>query len=194
MRIALTFDDGPSEWTGHVLDHLAAHDQKATFFVCGAHILGNVAAVDRIVAEGHELGNHTTNHPSLAALGEVEVRKEIAETTAMIHAVTGRVPTFWRAPYLQKPRPMPEYPVHLGCDVIPGDWQESDPQVIAGKVLDNLHDHAVVLLHDGRPVGQPRFDDGGSLDSRQATVDALGILLPEFAVRGVECVTASELF
>lgn len=191
MKVALTFDDGPSEWTGPILDLLAEHDAKATFFVCGAHILGNVALIDRIKAEGHELGNHTTNHPNLRTMSEADVRREIAETQAMIHAITGELPVLWRAPYLALPHPTPEWPTHLGADVIPEDWRISNPDLIARHILESADNESVVLLHDGRPVNQPSFADGGSLDTRESTVEAVRCLLER--ADGWEFVTASSL-
>ncbi len=194
MRIALTFDDGPSEWTPPILDILAEHHAKATFFVCGTNILGNADTLRRVHDDGHEIGNHTTNHPNLAVLTDPHVRAELAETAAMVHAVTGVMPAVWRAPYLRVP---PHVPVglgvgtHVAATVIPEDWNEPSPQVIADRVLRDAVDGSVVLLHDGRPPGQPAFADGGSLDTRTQTVAALRLILGH--LNATDFVTASGL-
>ena len=193
MRVAVTFDDGPSEWTGPILDLLAEHNAKATFFVCGANIPGRVYLIDRIHTEGHTVGNHTTNHPNLSGCDWETVKRELLETSLMVGAVTGQVPKLWRAPYLRMPERAPTSLRHVGCDVIPGDWKNPDAAAIARTVLDRSLNDSVVLFHDGRPPGQPAHAAGGSLDSRQQTVDALAILLPELAARGYRTVGAEDL-
>ncbi len=193
MKIALTFDDGPSEWTAPILDLLAEHDARATFFVVGEHIIGNVEIVDRIHAEGHELGNHTTTHPDLSTLLPERVRAELAETALMITAITGQSPQVWRAPYLRLPvDELPPFP-HIGCTIIPGDWNEPSAEVLADGIVALAQDGDIVLLHDGRPPGQPPHDQGGSLDTREHTVEAVRLLLPRLVERGFGFVTASEL-
>ena len=77
MKIALTFDDGPSTWTPTVLDLLRDHEARATFFVIGARVRERPEDVRRIAAEGHELGSHTLTHPRLTEIPDDEVRSEI---------------------------------------------------------------------------------------------------------------------
>ena len=73
-KLALTFDDGPDpEWTPQILDILKAKGVKATFFVIGANAESNPDLVQRIVAEGHEVGNHTFTHPNLGEFPDVLV-------------------------------------------------------------------------------------------------------------------------
>lgn len=192
MKIALTYDDGPSEWTAPILDTLAERDAKATFFVCGAHILGRSSILARIAEEGHEVGNHTTTHPNLTTLDADQVEQELVETALMIGIVTGDVPQVWRAPYLRVPA-WNGVLRHIGCDVIPGDWAEPDPQRITDTVLGNVRDGSIVLLHDGRPPGQPEHAAGGSLDTRAATVEATRLLVPALIDAGYELVTVSDL-
>lgn len=177
MKVALTFDDGPSAWTEPILDLLDQHHAKATFFVVGANIPGRVDTIRRIVESGHTVGNHTTNHPDLAMLEPREVALELVETSMMLAEITGKLPGVWRAPYLHQPLNRPASMRHVGCDVIPGDWQEPNPRKIVGETIRQLQDGSVVLLHDGRPPGQRPHAEGGSLDTREATVDAVAELL-----------------
>ena len=193
MKVALTFDDGPSQWTEPILDLLAEHDAKATFFVVGANIPGRVHILDRIHADGHQIGNHTTNHPDLSMLYIDEVKDELDETSLMIAAVTDEAPRIWRAPYLRRPQYHPAGMRHIGCDVIPQDWCEPDPDVIADRVIRGLAGGEVVLLHDGRPPGQVPRNQGGSLDDRTATIEAVGRVLGRIDRTSVEFVTVNGL-
>lgn len=194
MKIALTFDDGPSQWTPPILDILAEHEAHATFFVCGVNLLGHSELVQGMFDAGHQIGNHTTTHPDLSRLDSLAVARELAETELMIAAIVGEPPTVWRAPYLRQPnRPLEADVRHAGCDVIPGDWAEPSPQRIAESVMDDAADGAIVLLHDGRPPGQPAHADGGSLDSREGTVEATRLLVPALIEAGYELVTVSNL-
>jgi len=193
-KVALTFDDGPSQWTHPILDLLADHDARATFFAVGANIPGNAGVVERAHAEGHLLGNHTTNHPDLTQLTLAEAARELAETTLMLDAATGGTTVYWRAPYLRRPRVLSTPGlIHIGCDVVPEDWMESDADVICKRVLASCGHRSIVLLHDGRPPGQPTHAEGGSLDSRDQTVAALAQLLPALLERGFELVTVANL-
>ena len=198
MKIALTFDDGPSKWTAPLLDVLTKHEVSATFFVCGNRIPGREKLLRRIKKRGHEIGNHTMTHPNLQACGDKQVLHELADCSAEILDVTGVFPVVYRAPYL-KDSPVARavgealHMVSVGCDVIPGDWQEPNPKVITNTVVGDAADGAIVLLHDGRPAAQPAFTDGGSLDSRDHTVKATDLLIPELKDRGYEFVTVTDL-
>ena len=95
--VALTFDDGPSEWTDPILDHLARHEGRATFFVLGNAIVGEdrIRTLQRLVDEGHEIGNHTFSHAGdLAQRTDAEIEAELQRTTALVEEVasTFRIP------------------------------------------------------------------------------------------------------
>ena len=95
---ALTFDDGPSRHTGHLLDMLAGYGIPATFFLLGENAERNPAMVRRIVAEGHEVGNHSWSHPNLRALPPELQEEEIRSTDAVLRALGGN-PGYLRPPY-----------------------------------------------------------------------------------------------
>ena len=89
-HVSLTFDDGPHpRYTNQVLDVLAEHNLKATFFVCGRRVVTWPDTVRRIHKEGHCIGNHTWSHPALGKLSEAEIEKEFVRTQRAINKVLG---------------------------------------------------------------------------------------------------------
>ncbi|MFL6157573.1 MAG: polysaccharide deacetylase family protein, partial [Marmoricola sp.] len=88
-HVALTFDDGPSKWTAQILDVLARHHVKATFFVVGSHIADRPDLVRRMYAEGHEVGIHTFTHVNLANVPGWRRRLELDQTQLALAASTG---------------------------------------------------------------------------------------------------------
>jgi peptidoglycan/xylan/chitin deacetylase (PgdA/CDA1 family) len=100
-RVCLTFDDGPSEaTTPQLLDHLKALGIKATFFVVGQKVATaeGSAIAERIAAEGHQIGNHSYNHPNLTRLDSAEIEREISETEELIGRLDRGVKLF-RPPF-----------------------------------------------------------------------------------------------
>ncbi len=179
MVCALTFDDGPSQWTAPILDLLAEHEAHATFFLTGQRILGNEKLLYRMQDEGHEIGNHTWTHRHLPTLTDAEIWRELVDTAQEIADCTrGELQILhWRAPYLDVDERVTRIgrqagAFHVGADVIPGDWNCGDAQEIAQRVLSNLSDGEVVLLHDGIPP-----DGGSGTKTRKPTVSAVALLL-----------------
>ena len=80
--VALTFDDGPSQWTPPILDALGAGGAHGTFFVLGLSIEGREETLRRAVAEGHELGNHAYSHADPASLDDDALRAELERTSS----------------------------------------------------------------------------------------------------------------
>src|SRR6202007_273382 len=98
--IAMTFDDGPSpETTPRLLEILKQRNIKATFFMIGQNAQSNPAIVQRILAEGHEIGNHSWTHPQLSKLSNDRVSEEITKTQAAIKNACGYTPVLLRPPY-----------------------------------------------------------------------------------------------
>ncbi len=98
-RAALTFDDGPSEWTPPILDLLAAHDAHATFFVLGTAIAGREATLQRIVKEGHEVAVHGWDHTPCDDLPEDVILMRLADTCETIARQGETVLRWWRPPW-----------------------------------------------------------------------------------------------
>ncbi|WP_294324880.1 glycosyltransferase [uncultured Sphingomonas sp.] len=197
--IALTFDDGPdATWTPPILDALEKAGVPATFFVVGENALEHPALLQRIVADGDEIGNHSYTHPNLATTGERTTKLELNATQRLIQAYTGRSTTLFRAPYFgdAEPTTMDEIAPALlaqdlgytvvGLHVDPNDWQRPGTDAIVRQVVEQAEDASadssrnVVLLHDG----------GGD---RQQTVEALPQIIAILKAKGYHFVTASQL-
>ena len=192
--ISITFDDGPDpEWTPKILDVLKARGVKATFFVVGEEAERNPEIVRRIVAEGHEIGNHSFTHPNLAESPASIIRLELNATQRLIESLTGRSTALFRPPYNADSRPaLLEELVPIAVaqslgyltvleDIDPKDWQTPDKAELLARVKAGRNDGSILLLHDG----------GGD---RSATVDALPAILDYLAERGDHVVPIGELF
>src|SRR5438477_11250229 len=98
--IAMTFDDGPSaKLTPKLLELLAAHHIKATFFLIGQNVAEYREIVVREVREGHEIANHSWSHPNLAMMSDDGVRRQLRKTEDAIRSAVGNRPTLLRPPY-----------------------------------------------------------------------------------------------
>lgn len=182
--IAITFDDGPhASNTPRLLDMLASRGIKATFFCVGTNVARYPNIVRRIVADGHEMANHTWNHPKLSSLGDSGVRNELDRATKGIVNITGTAPRMYRPPYgaitaRQKQMIMSEYgyPTIL-WSVDPEDWKRPGPAVITSRILAQTKPGGIILVHDIHPP---------SVDAMPATLDGL-------LARGYRFVTCSQL-
>jgi membrane peptidoglycan carboxypeptidase len=175
-RLALTFDDGPSADTPAVLDLLKRYDIKATFCVVGENVGWYPQIVRRIVAEGHELCNHSLHHDDLGIVPTSKSRADIVATDEAIgRAAPGSTVTFYRAPYgdfgpTAKVAALLGH-TPLGWLVDPDDWTLPGADAIASRIAGQLTPRAVVLVHDG----------GGD---RKQTVQALTKLIPKLLADG----------
>ncbi len=188
---ALTFDDGPSPWTIEILDLLAEHEARATFFVLGANIAGHESALRRAVAKGHQLGLHSWSHRRLNELSSAELSNEMLTTQAAIENATGVVARIWRPPYFEADErvrlALAEMGLtEVGCTIAPEDYHWPAKRT-AAYVLRRLQFGAIVDLHDGGPP-QSRSDQ-----TRTATVEATGLILREMKRRNLQSVPVSEL-
>jgi peptidoglycan/xylan/chitin deacetylase (PgdA/CDA1 family) len=183
-HVALTFDDGPDPArTPALLDALAALDVKATFFLVGAGVDANPALARRIVAEGHEIGNHTYTHRYLPLANARSVARELAATDRAITATTGVVPTLVRPPYGGRTpwtvRAFARLAKRLVLwDVNSFDWRGAPAAEVVARVLERTRDGSIILLHEAR--------DGGEI-----TVEAVRQLVPALRARGYDLVTVS---
>jgi cellulose synthase/poly-beta-1,6-N-acetylglucosamine synthase-like glycosyltransferase/peptidoglycan/xylan/chitin deacetylase (PgdA/CDA1 family) len=195
--VALTFDDGPDpEWTPQILDILKAKHVTATFFVIGANAQANPDLIQRIVADGHELGNHTYTHPNLADTPRQVDSIELNATQRLVEALTGRSMRLFRPPYLGDNEPGDPgdiIPVQIaqnmgyltvGERVDPIDWALPGADVIVQRTLAQIarapENGNTILLHDA----------GGD---RSQTVAALPQLIDQLRAKGYKFVPASAL-
>jgi len=175
----LTFDDGPDPtYTNRILDILARYGAKATFFVLGSSVDGYPGVVQRIVAEGHALGNHTYRHEALPLETAERALQTLEATNAALARAVGRTTTCIRPPYGALDRAGYDlltangYTVHM-WDVDSEDYRINDPYQIASKVLSSASLGDRVLLHDGP-------------SNRAATALALESILDVLTTRGVQ--------
>lgn len=193
MRLALTFDDGPSAWTTAVLDLLRSHDARATFFLIGQRVRERPDGAREIAAAGHELGTHTLTHPRLTEISDDEVRAEILGGVEAFEEVLGERPRLFRAPGFHAKERELAIVADLDleavfADVDPEDWRPGlDSHTIFRRVLAGARDGAIVDLHDGSPPPPT-----SARDDCTATVEALEHLLPCLRVN-YELATVSEL-
>ena len=174
--VALTFDDGPHpEGTPQILDLLAAHNVKATFFVVGEQVANRPELVERIQAEGHLIALHAHRHRLQLRLGERELAEDYARGLAAIQDATNQTPTLHRPPFgiysragLVRARQSGLQP--LLWSAWGKDWRKfTTPDRIAARVIDDLTPGGVVLLHDA--------DFYNARDSHKRTAEALERIL-----------------
>lgn len=189
-RIALTFDDGPDpRFSNDVLDVLKQYNVPATFFVLGSKAVANPEIVKRMQNEGHVIGNHTYAHPNLveeADLGTLE--REVTRTEDALNEIIGYRTKLFRPPYgflynelVEKLGKMNYYVIAWDVDTL--DWQEDPPEVIASRVVDNIHPGAIILMHDGAE----------SSGDRTNTILSLQQIIPRLQEQGYEFVTVPDL-
>lgn len=153
-RLALTFDDGPDpDWTPRVLDTLAEAGVRATFFLLGERAERTPAIVRRMVAEGHEIANHSWSHRSLWLCGPKATASEIRRAHECLGALAGRPPRHFRPPWGMVNAAM--FPVLRGLGERCVFWSiqaEGRRPVPAARqiahIMDRAHPGAIVDLHD----------------------------------------------
>jgi peptidoglycan/xylan/chitin deacetylase (PgdA/CDA1 family) len=194
--VALTFDDGPSPWTGPILDLLAAHESHATFFALGclADADGAEQTLRRILQTGSEIGNHTFSHPSLPELDDDSIRDELERGGVAIEEASGTTLRYWRPPFFHVDERVREVVAPLGlqevgCAMMPWDW-EWDAARSATFVVERLQRGSIVCMHDGRPPDEPAEL---SAPTREASVAAVRMILDAMSERGLLSVTISDL-
>ncbi|MEU0473840.1 polysaccharide deacetylase family protein [Streptomyces olivaceus] len=150
----LTFDDGPHpEYTPQILDTLAKHDVRATFFVCGEMADYNRDLLSRMADEGHVVGNHTWSHPQLTRLTRRRIRSEMERTSEVVEQAYGDPPRWFRAPYGAWNRATFELGSELGMEPLAWtvdtlDWTTPGTGTIVDRVEDGAAPGVVVLSHD----------------------------------------------
>lgn len=182
--IAMTFDDGPSATlTPKLLDLLAAHHIKATFFVIGENVSEHPEIVARAAREGHEIGNHSWSHPNFGKMSDQAVRSQLQRTDDAIKNATSTRPTLMRPPY-GSITPREKHWIHdefgyrvILWDVDPYDWKRPGPAVVRNRILKETQPGSIVLSHDIHP---------GTIEAMPSTLDAL-------EAKGFKFVTVSEL-
>jgi peptidoglycan/xylan/chitin deacetylase (PgdA/CDA1 family) len=177
--LALTFDDGPSEYTPGFLDVLRKKHVHATFFEIGQEVAGREQTMRRILREGDEIGNHTMHHATLPG------HSEIAEASAAIEGATHFKPCLFRPPGGASDAAVIATAAELGMrtitwDVDPADWTEPGSAAVYDRVVGAAQPGSIILMHDG----------GGN---RSGTLEALPRIIDTLRARGYRFATVSEL-
>ncbi len=182
--VALTFDDGPKEGlTPKLLNILKARRVKATFFVLGKCVANHPDIAKRIVAEGHEIANHSWSHPLFTKLSDAAVRSQLRRTHDIVRKTTGVEMRNMRPPYggitnRQKNWIYNEfgYPTIL-WSVDPLDWKNRNARLVTQRLVAGAHPGAILLAHDIH---------ASTVAAMPATIDAL-------LAKGFRFLTVSEL-
>jgi peptidoglycan/xylan/chitin deacetylase (PgdA/CDA1 family) len=191
--VALTFDDGPSRWTGQVAAALEEHGCRGTFFLRGAAVAERPDALAALHGAGHDLGNHLWSHTNPETQSRSELRDEIGRTNFAVNQATGAAPILVRPPYCAAPDAVSRAAFRTGTryvvlrSVDPEDWKAESADHIVDRVLAKVGPGDIVCLHDGMP---PRTR--GS-QTRDATVAAVERLVPALLERGLRPVPVTEL-
>jgi peptidoglycan-N-acetylglucosamine deacetylase len=160
-ELALTFDDGPNPaWTPRLLDILAGHDVRATFFLVGKYVEGEPTLARRIAQAGHAIGNHSWSHPNLALAGAAKIHDELKRTNEAIEQTIGRAVRLFRPPFgARRPK---VFHIARSLELTPvlwnamtDDWEQPSADRIAERLssqIDRLNGKgraANIVLHDG---------------------------------------------
>ena len=181
--VALTYDDGPNPpYTERLLDVLTKHDVKATFFMIGNRIEKHPKTVNRVIAEGHQIGNHTYSHPLLGFLPPFYVRREIERTDDLLQ----RYPPYgtfkvgeivFRSPVLTRFLPVAWVlakgnRAHISCNVWSWDWTTQTPEKITETVLKKTKPGSIIVLHDGKAENK-NANRSGTIEATDRIITAL---------------------
>lgn len=186
--VALTFDDGPTpDVVDSIVAALAARDVRATFFVTGAQLADAPEAGRKLVAAGHELGNHTWSHRRMVPVSATTVRAEIEPTDSLIRATGHRGPIYFRPPYGYKLLALPWYLARndrttVTWDVEPDSYDDvaATSDGIVRHVLAEVRPGSIILLH-------PWYR------SRATSLAAVGPLIDSLRARGYVVAPVREL-
>ncbi|MEW6698720.1 MAG: delta-lactam-biosynthetic de-N-acetylase [Bacillota bacterium] len=154
-NIYLTFDEGyENGYTPKILDTLKQNNVKAAFFITGDYLRRHPDLVKRMVNEGHIVGNHTDNHPSLPQVSDAMVQKEIQTLSEDFAKLTGGKMTYLRPPMGEYSERTLKISHEMGYrnvfwSVALVDWRPDagSPEQNKNTVMERLHDGAVILLH-----------------------------------------------
>ena len=181
--IALTFDDGPSQYTEYILDVLQRHGARATFCVLGNRVENWADTIRRMDYLGSEVIGHSWNHRNFTNLREDEIKRQILDTSAIIEEILGfPPPPIFRAPYGALNSRVRRVARELGYSFLnwsldTRDWHYRDAQHLYDFIMERAKDGSIILMHD----------------IRRPTADAMIYVIPALIERGFQLVTATEL-
>ncbi len=180
--VALTFDDGPGEETGRLLEIFRKNGGKATFFIEGSCINDNAEMVKTLFDEGHQVANHSWDHKNFTELKEKAIKDQILMTRAKIIEVTGEDCVFVRPPFgayndIVKSVGEDINVCFINWSVDSLDYKTGDADAVYNEIINNVSAGDIVHCHD----------------CRKETADAMEKLVPELIAKGYQLVTVSQL-
>lgn len=186
--VALTFDDGPLPGaTEKLLDTLKDHQAKATFYLIGNEVERHPEQARKIVAAGHELGNHSYSHYPMVFTSGNFIRNEISKTDALFGSIGYKEETTFRPPYGVKLAILPYYlqstnRITVRWDVAPDNQPEvaGSARTIADYTVEHVRPGSIILLH-------PMYEH------RKPSLEAVGPIIDRLRAKGYRFVTVSEL-
>lgn len=177
--VALTFDDGPSQYTEQILDCLKAHDARATFFVVGERVGEYADTLRRIDELGNEIGNHTYSHKILTKISDEKIVSQLDRTDDAIREILGISPALVRPPgggTSSRVKAAVDFPLILwSIDTL--DWKTQNADSTVKAVLRDVKDGDIILMHD----------------LYQASASAAERIIPQLIEEGYQLVTVSEM-
>lgn len=187
--VALTFDDGPSPDTLTILDFLRGENIKATFFLIGREVEKYPEIAKQIVAEGHDIGNHSLTHPIYLFCTPQRTRRELERTQEIIENATGILPKLARPPCGVRTPAYFAAAENLNLQTVQWsdagfDWKKISAEQIAEKVLKNVRGDSIILLHDG---------DDTLKNNRRETVKSLPLILDGLRAKNLRVAPLAEL-
>jgi len=190
-QLALTYDDGPNDpHTLRLLEVLAKHNVKATFFLIGRYVRQRSEIARELATAGHTAGNHTSSHALLTLKGQAEIRRQLSDCRAALSDAIGEHSNLFRPPFggrrpavLRIARQLHLEPIMWS--VTGYDWDAPLAEIIERKVTRQIRGGDVILLHDGdhRQMGA----------DRSQTVLATDRLIDRYKTEGYEFVTIPEM-
>lgn len=184
--VALTFDDGPKPGqTEAILDILKRHEVKASFFMVGQNIERNRELATRVLAEGHQVGNHSYSHHRLIFKSPSYIREEIEKTDALLRGLGVEGEIYFRAPHGKKLVVLPWIlkqagRKHITFDAVSMDDQTQDVEQLTSRVMESVRPGSIILFHDGGRA-------------KPGTIQAVEIVIGKLREQGYRFVTVSEL-
>jgi len=181
--VVLTFDDGPAEATDRILDILGGYGIRAAFFMVGREVQRRPDTARRIVAAGHDVGNHSYSHPIYLYRSASDTYEQLARTQNIIADVTGVEPVWSRPPCGVRTPAYFRAANALGLRTVQWtvagfDWQRRSAIDIAGAVLRRAASGSIILLHDGATTARR---------DRRQTILALPAIIEGLKARGLRC-------
>lgn len=177
--IALTFDDGPGEYTEELINCLVENNAKATFFMLGQNVEAYPEIAKKLLDAGMELGNHSYSHPDLVTIGAEAAAQQVSNTDAALKSATGFEATVMRPPggsFNDSVKAAINHPLII-WSIDTRDWATKSEDQTYQVVMDNAQDGSVVLMHD----------------IHEWSVKAAIRMIPDLIAKGFKLVTVSEL-